>query len=297
MNTQAGEVAADRAEDGRESISGRLRALLPNLSATAQRIGQVILADPSAVVQLTVTDVAARSNTSVGSVVRFCQDDLELRGFQDLKLRLAADGPHTPATPIQDVTASDPPAAALAAVLNVSATALTEATRAVTPATFNRAVDAIGKATHLLLVGVGTSAPLAQDAAYRFRSVGIHAETTADTHMQHVMAQLAGADTVALAISHTGQTRETLTTMRAARTAGATCIAITSFARSPLTELCDLALIAGSAETHHQVEAMTSRLVHLAILDALRVSITLAQPERAERAQRLTADALIDHRI
>jgi DNA-binding MurR/RpiR family transcriptional regulator len=102
---------------------------------------------------------------------------------------------------------------------------------------------------------------------------------------------------VCLAISHTGQTRETLAAVGAAREAGAATVAVTSFYRSPLTELCDHALVAGSPETHHQIEARASRLVHSALLDALHAAVALAHPERAQAAQQRAAHTIADHRI
>lgn len=86
------------------------------------------------------------------------------------------------------------------------------------------------------------------------------------------------------AVSHTGQTRETLAATTAAREAGAATVAITSFFRSPLTELCDHALVAGSLETRHQIEARASRLVHSALLDALAASVAAVHPDRTRIA-------------
>jgi DNA-binding MurR/RpiR family transcriptional regulator len=112
------------------------------------------------------------------------------------------------------------------------------------------------------VIGVGTSAPLAQDAAYRFRIAGVLAEAPHDVHVQHVSARLLGPGSVCVCFSHTGQTRETLGSVTAARNAGAVTIAIISFFRSPLTKLVDLVLVAGSGETDYRVEAMASRVAH-----------------------------------
>ena len=79
------------------SVLALLRASRPSLTASGQRIGELILAAPQDIVHLTVSDVAERTGASVGSVVRFCKD-IGLRGFADLKLRLAAEtnaAPHT----------------------------------------------------------------------------------------------------------------------------------------------------------------------------------------------------------
>lgn len=120
------------------------------------------------------------------------------------------------------------------------------------------AAECLRDARQLLCVGVGTSTPLTQDAGYRFRAGGLPAEAPPDAHVQHVTARLLSPGAVCLCFSHTGQTREPLGSINAARLAGAATIAITSFFNSPLTELVDVALVAGSRETdfrgrsHHQ---------------------------------------------
>ena len=275
-------------------VVARVRAVVPSLSRTGRQIGEAVLDDPGGIVELTVSDLAAGTGTSVASVVRFCQD-LGLRGFGDLKLRLAAEsGSSRAGGPIEEATTTN---GVLAAVLHSSVDALSNAIDSIDTQAFARAVDTVGGAGHLLVIGVGTSAPLAQDAAYRLRSIGLLAEAPADAHVQHVSAGLLSERGVCLAISHTGQTRETLAAAGAARDAGAATVAITSFYRSPLTELCDHALVAGSAETHHQIEARASRLVHSALLDALHAAIAMAHPDRARSAQAHAAHAIADHRV
>ncbi|OLT47575.1 hypothetical protein BJF85_15515 [Saccharomonospora sp. CUA-673] len=275
------------------SIRERIRGLTPSLSPTGRRIADVVMRDPGRIVQLTVTDLAVESGTSLASVVRFCKD-LDLGGFGDLKLRLAAE-----TASVQDSPAPPPesPAGMLAEVLRSSADALNTAASTVDTNAFTAAIDILASARHILVVGVGTSAPLAQDCAYRLRSIGLLAEAPADVHVQHVSAAFLSSDTALLAISHTGQTRETLTAASAAREASAATIAVTSFHRSPLTELCDHALVAGSPETRHQIEARASRLVHSAVLDALHTAVAHQQPTVTGPAADLAARIVAEHRL
>ncbi|WP_028936371.1 MurR/RpiR family transcriptional regulator [Pseudonocardia spinosispora] len=278
------------------SVVAHIRAGMPALTARGRRIAQAILDNPLDVIHLTVTDLATATDTSVATVVRFCQD-IGLRGFADLKIRLAAETIPPERGLHEDVTADDPPPTILGKVLTSTATAVTAAAATVDPVAFSRAVTLVRDAGQLLCLGVGTSAPLAQDAGYRFRSAGLPAEAPADAHVQHVTARLLRPGAVCLCFSHTGQTRETLGSVGAAREAGATTIAITSFFNSPLTELVDVALVAGSRETDYRMEAITSRIAHIAVLDALYVAVYLADLDRAKAAQQLAADALTDHRI
>lgn len=281
---------------GSGSVVAQIRVRLPALTERGRRIGSAVLDDPLAIIHLTVSDVAARTDTSVATVVRFCQD-VGLRGFADLKIRLAAETIPPERGLHEDVAPGDSATAVLGKVLHSTAKAVTGAAHTVDPEAFTRAVTLVTRAGHLLCVGVGTSAPLAQDASYRFRTAGISSEAPGDTHVQHVAARLLRPGSACLCFSHTGQTRETLGSVRAARTAGASTIAITSFFNSPLTELADVALVAGSSETDFRVEAITSRIAHIAVLDALYVAVYLAAPERAQVAQQLTAETLTEHRI
>jgi DNA-binding MurR/RpiR family transcriptional regulator len=287
-------TAAPLPTDG--SVVAHIRARMPALTTRGTRIGQAILDNPLEVIHLTVSDLAARTDTSVATVVRFCQD-VGLRGFADLKIRLAAEAIPAERGLHEDVTPGDEPATVLTKVLTSTAGAVAAAADTVDPTAFARAVTLLRDARHLLCVGVGTSAPLAQDAGYRFRIAGLLAEAPYDTHVQHVGARLLGPGAVCLCFSHTGQTRETLGSVAAARAAGAATIAVTSFFNSPLTELADVALIAGSSETDFRMEAMTSRIAHIAVLDALYVAVFLSDVERGSNAQQLSADALTDHRI
>lgn len=258
-----------------------IRMRSAGLSPAEQRVARAVLGEPLHVFEMSVTELAAFSQTSVGSVVRFCQR-MGMRGFQDLKLRLARESIPAEEQLLHEVAVADGPAEVLSKVLAGTARALEEAGPAVDPAALGRIVERLIAARRIVFAAVGTSAPLASDIAYRLTTIGLPATFPADVHVQHVTARMLGADDVCFAISHTGSTTETLAVTKAAARAGATTVALTSFLDSPLTELVDHLLVAGSRETSYRIEAMTSRLVHLAVLDAIYVSIALRHPASQE---------------
>lgn len=272
----------------------RVRSLLPSLIPSDAKVARVVLDDPQKVVHLSVGDVAAAAGTSASTVVRCCQR-LGFRGFQHLKIALALDG--APARELMDREAArDSPHEILGRVLTSAAQTLKDSLFTVDVREFERAVSVLRRARRVLFVGVGTSAPLAQDAAYRFLTVGVRTEAPPDVHTQHVAARLLGPGDVCFAVSHTGATRETVSSMKAAREAGATTIAVTSFSRSPITEFTRIVLVAGGPEMSFRLEAMSSRIVHLSILDALFVAVAAGAQERANAALDATADVLSEHR-
>ncbi len=296
MSTNDQPPALEQADDRLGGTLAKLRALLPALAAADKRIADVVLAQPETVIFLSISELAEQTGTAKSTIVRFCQQ-LGLRGFHELKLRLAQETASVASHVGDDISESDSPIEILAKVVAADRQTMLDATATVDPAALEAAVGLIGRARSVLFAGVGTSAPVAQDAAYRFRAIGVRADAPADVHVQHVAASLLGPDDVCFVVSHTGSTRETLAVVGAAKGAGAATIAVTSFARSPLTEIVDHVILAGGREVAFRLEAMASRLAHVAVLDALLVAVALADEERAQRALGRYSDALSEHRL
>jgi RpiR family transcriptional regulator, carbohydrate utilization regulator len=259
-------------------------------------VAEVILSEPDAIIYRSISEVAEAAQASTATVVR-CAQKLGFRGFHDLKLALARERATFDAGRQQEVPPADPRIADLAQVIAAGAQTVRDAAALVDPAEYDAAVSALSSAGRVLFAGVGTSSPLTQDAAYRFSAIGVRGEAYADIHVQQLQARLLRPGDVCLAVSHTGSTRETLEAVRAARAAGAATIAITSFARSPLTELVDHLIVAGTREVSFRLEAMASRLAHLAVLDALLVSVAGRDEARAQAALEVYTEMLGEHRL
>lgn len=256
---------------------------------------RVLLEKGVGVINASVTEIASASDTGVGTVVRACKS-LGFKGFQAAKIAIAQDLLPLAERPQDELEADDSPEDVLAKLAVSGGDALRRATVSVDSAELQRAVEMLSKAHRVLCLGVGTSAPLALDAAYRLTTIGVDADAPSDVHIQHVRARLLTWGDVAVVISHTGATQETLNATRGAKESGASIIAVTSFTTTPLTELADVVLVAGSRETSHRVEAMASRLAHLLVIDTLYTCLLLANRKRAHVAQQLTADVLAEHR-
>ncbi len=272
---------------GRAALLARVGGSLPPLQAAERRVAQLLLQQPARAIFCSVAELAELASTSGATVVR-CAQKLGFKGFHDLKVSLAEElaGTISPAAAAQ--AACDPRLAALAQVTAAGAATVRDAAALVDPAVFDASVDALDRARRVLVVGVGSSAALCQDAASRFTAIGRHAQAPADVHDQHVRARLLNATDACLALSHTGATRETLGAVGAAVESGATTIAITSFARSSLTELVDHAIVAGTRAVTLRLEPLATRLAHLALLDSLVVAV-------ARRDEPRTGSALARH--
>ena len=238
-----------------------------------------------------VSEVAEAAGASTATVVR-CAQKAGFRGFHDLKLALAHDAATVTAAVGQATAGST-----LSEVLEAGAQTLHDAAGLVDPDAFAAAAERIAAARRVLFVAVGTSAALAQDAAYRFATAGVRSVAPADVHAQHVLARSLTASDVCVAVSHSGSTRETLAAVNAADLAGAVTVAVTSFAHSPLTQLATHTLLAGTRELALRLEALSSRLAHMAVLDALLLDVVRRTDPRAREALDRYAAVLAEHHL
>jgi len=102
---------------------------------------------------------------------------------------------------------------------------------------------------------------------------------------------------VAIGISHSGLTTETIHALTVAGEAGAMTVAITNSPESPIADAADSVLTTQARESTYRIGAMSSRIAQLALVDFLFVRV--AQRRHAEVAAplRRTYEVTASHRI
>jgi RpiR family carbohydrate utilization transcriptional regulator len=275
-----------------QAVLAQIRSALPSLRPSDAKVARVLLEAPDQVTSQTVAEVAASAGVSDATVIHCCKE-LGFSGFQHLKFALARD--HVPVTTLlheqQRLGADSETAEVVASVLRSTARALDDVSGTLDLQEFDAVVGAILRARRICVVGALPSLMLAEDAAYRFSTIGRPAEAPATDTAQRLACTLLEPGDLCLVVSHTGATKQSFAALDAAASAGATTAAITSFARSRLASSVDHALIAGAAAVSVRVEAMASRFAHLAVLDALYVAVVLRDEDSALRARQV-ADAI-----
>jgi DNA-binding MurR/RpiR family transcriptional regulator len=152
-------------------------------------------------------------------------------------------------------------------------------------ATLGRAVDAVAAARRIDIFGMGASGFVGQDLHQKLHRIGLMAFIWTDVHAALTAAALLGPADVAIGISHSGATADTVEPLQVAAGRGATTIALTNFARSPIAESADLLLTTSAHETPYRSGATASRIAQLAVVDCLFVGV-------AQRSYDLATEAI-----
>ena len=278
------------------NVLDRISAIRADLAPTAGRIADFIAEHAADVVHMSVTEVAERTSSSEGSVVGLCQQ-LGARGFQQIKIALARDLVQPVQFIHEDLNPQDGLADVVGKIFGGGLQALQDTRNALDLTQLGRAVTAIARAKRVEVFGIGSAAPIAEDATYRLLRIGINARVSVDSHIMAITGSLCDPEVAVLTISHSGSTIETLTATKLAKEAGATTIAVTNFGRSPLLTHTDIVLHTLARETQFRTEAMTSRIAQLAVIDTLIAALALADYDRAVATIDKTFDVLSVKRV
>jgi RpiR family carbohydrate utilization transcriptional regulator len=265
------------------SALGRIRSRLPSLSPSEMRIAEFVLANPAEIIHMSVAEVAERAGSAESTAVRFCRR-VGFTGFQDLKIQLARDTTSLSHYAYDDVEPTDAPGDVLLKVMGFSSRVIQDAASSIDAAVFDDTVAMMSAASEILIIGYGTSQNVALSARDQLTSIGLKVAVPEDANHKHLAARTAAPDSCALLISHTGATRDTIRCAEALHARGVPTAALTSTPQSRLTTVVDRSLVAGGHSMSFRFEALSGRLVHLAVIDALYLALALRDPVRARAA-------------
>lgn len=279
-----------------------IRASLPTLRPAERRVAEAVLDDPAAAAGRSISALAALCSTSGATVLRFCHA-VGYRHYPDLRLALAREtgreeadnGPGMPLT--GDISPTDSLEQIVAKIAYSDARAIEDTAATLDLGALSRAVDAVAGAERIDIYGIGASGFVAQDLHQKLHRIGLLSSVWPDPHAALTSAALLGPRDVAIAISHTGTTLDTIEALRVAADRGATTIAITNFGRSPLTGHARHVLTTAARETTFRSGAMASRIAQLAVIDCLFVGVAQRSYERTMRALERTYAAVQSRRM
>lgn len=274
-----------------ENALGRIRIAQPTMAKGARRIADFILDRPEDVVGMSVTELSEATEVSEGSIINFCRG-IGLSGFQQLKLSLAQEIVQPVQFIHEDLLREDDLETVSRKVFHSGMQALRDTLSVLDIGALAAAVEAVRNAKRVEIYGIGSSAPIAEDAQYRMLRIGLDVRAVTDSHIQAISASRCDPEVATLTISHSGATHETVTATRLAREAGATTIVITNFARSPIRAYADIVLTTMARETRFRTEAITSRIAQLCVVDALIAGLALADYDRSTDVLKKTFDVL-----
>jgi len=262
----------DRAMNGQNLINV-IADQLPNLNKSESKVAKVILADPDAATQSSIAALAKAASVSEPSVNRFCKR-FDAAGFPDFKLRLAKALVSGVRFVNRNVDPDDDVSSYTPKIFDSTINNLAMVRDCISHSLVNQVVDKLIQARRIYFFGVGASGSVARDAENKFFRFNLPVSFHDDVLMQRMLASTGSTGDVFFFISHTGRTKEVVEIAEIARANGSTVIGLTA-PDSPLARVSSVTLDVEVPENTDEYMPMTSRIVHLVILDVLATGVTL----------------------
>ena len=237
-----------------------------DMGRSEKKVADWLFSHSGEVLPYSITDLASKCESSEATIVRFSKR-LGCRGYQDLKITLAKEHEKKVIAPM--ITNTDDCFSIFEKVCNDAYMSLERTKKTLSAENMTRATEAISNARRVVLIGLGTSAQVAEDASNKLLRAGCNSSAYADTHMQAIAVSQLKAGDVVIGISQSGSSKDIVESMKVARAHGATTISITSKERSPIAKQSDILLLTDTEETMHSSLGLNSHISRLIVIDAL----------------------------
>lgn len=249
-----------------------------SLTETEKRIASYILNNPEQIPGMTAKELSGRCNTVPSAIIRLC-NSIGITGFAQLKLNLAREIALQETSALENAAnlpsfrKEDNTETIFQKVFSSGVRTLKDTLSMLDFKQIEEIVNVINNAKNVYIFGVGTSSTVAIDAGYRFAQFGVPAQACTDILFMNVIAGNMKPGDVALGISHSGQTKAVVDALRRAKNAGAATISLTSFADSLICKESDYSISVYADEKNYPVEAVSARVAHICVIDALMMAL------------------------
>lgn len=252
--------------DEQIDILERIHAAYYQLTSTERKVADLVLAQPSQVQFMSITQLADECGTAEATVTRFCRR-LNLKGFNAFKIELARHSASTSVKP-KDREPNSLVNRSLE-VGRLASDAVYQTIELVEPKQVLRAVELIESAQHVVCIGSGGSMIMATECAHLFSTVSGNFQAVPDSHLQMSAVATMNQGDVVMLFSYSGATTNGLQVLELAKARGISTILVTRFHKSPAAKLADVVLRCGSNESPFQFGSVPARIAQLVVLDVL----------------------------
>ena len=287
---------------GSRTVLVRIREARPTLRRSEQQVAEVLLGDPVMAANLSISELAELSGTSTTSVVRFYRS-VGYGRYQDLRLDLAQEAARermqTSDLPLVsgDIDQDDTIADIISKIARSETLSISDTAAVLDTTALTAAIHAVLAARRVDVFGVGAGSIVGLDLQQKLSRIGLTALMWLDPHAALTTAAVLDEKCVALAVSHSGTTTDTVDYLTEARERGAKTIALTNFSKSPLTAVADIVLLTAARETLFRSGALGSRIAQLTVVDCLFIGVAQASYDQSIAALQQTYSAVRARRL
>ena len=255
------------------NILATTQFLLPSLTPAEKKVAEFVLKAPHETAGMSLQKMAKRCGCGEATVVRLCRT-VGVSGYAQFKRLLSEQLRNPPAKDEMDeITSGRSMGEVVESVFKLNILTLRKTLEVAAIEEYDHACEAIVKAGKICFFAVGDAMFPCSYASLRLKRIGYDCYADSDADVQIVNACNMKKKDVAIAISHSGRTKQVVEAMRIAKERGAVTICITKAGKSELTRYSDIVLYNVTTDTTVDKEVIARRVAEQAMLDAIYMGV------------------------
>jgi RpiR family carbohydrate utilization transcriptional regulator len=258
-----------------QNLLSSINVTFDSLNKSEKKVAGAILDDPEAATRSSIAILAKKAGVSEPSVNRFCKR-FGTAGFPDFKLKLAQCLVSGVKFVNSNVQLNDNVSKYTPKIFDNAIHDLVAIKNQIDSSIIEKVVDQLLKARRIFFFGLGTSGAVARDAENKFFRFDLPVSFHVDVLTMRMLSAAAKPGDLFFMISHTGRTKAIIDATDDARENGAIVVGLTT-PGSMLAKKSHFAIEVLVSENTEEYMAMTSRIVHLVILDVLATGFILSK--------------------
>ena len=269
--------------NGNESYEYKIKNMYNTLSSSEKKVADYVLLNGYSVSTMTLATIAKEIGVSEPTIVRFVKS-IGFSGYSEFKMGLMKDWGRESVIEKSDsellvelhINENERIEDIPSKMIGMTIKALEDTLKIIDLDNYKRAINMIKTSNIIDVYGVGNSGSIASDIMNKLLRIGLNCRAYSDNHIQQICASHLTKKDLAIAVSHSGSTIDTVNALKVAKESGARTIALTNFKGASISEYADITLYTGDVETTFYSETMVSRISQLAIVDMLYMGILLS---------------------
>lgn len=262
------------------------------LTGVEQTVADYILQNSAEVINMPIDTLAGNAGVAKSAIIRLSKS-LGFQGYSELKISLAMElSGNKKMNYIPYIDPNDDPATIMQKVFSANIKTLHDTCEKLDKVLLKQAVDMLSGEGIIYIYAIGTSASIAREFQYRLMQIGKTAFCINDAPTMKVSSLNIKENDVAIGISHSGRTIVTIEALQLAKKKGARTLCITSYPDSPITAHSDCTLEIYSDEIDYPMEAISSRIAHLSVIEAITIALSAQNFEDARSRAKETYELI-----
>lgn len=254
-----------------ETLRFKIQKKYSELRSSEKKVADYFLERFKDDMNLTLKKLETQIHVSQPTLMRFVKA-LGFTSFKEFKVALLSESlKRTPSEEVLygfEITHQQERSELVSHVISTNIKMLEEALKSISTKQLKASIDILIQARKVAIFAVENSLSIAQDLATKLVYLGIDVSFYEDYYMQSLTANNLDKEDVAVGISYSGNSNNTVAMLKMAKQNNAPCIAITNFANSAIESYGDHVLCTSNQQFLYG-DAIYSRCTQMALIDMI----------------------------